>query len=59
MNNKRKMKKKKKNLPVPKKKETNSVLNHMWLPWNCESGLDFPFMSPDRSHSHIIQPPIS
>jgi hypothetical protein len=31
----------------------------MRLPENCRSGLCFPFMSPDISHSHITQPPVS
>jgi hypothetical protein len=31
----------------------------MRLPQNCGSGLHFPFMSPDMSHSHTTQSPIS
>jgi hypothetical protein len=29
------------------------------LPQNCGAGLYFPFVSPDASHLHITQPPIS
>jgi hypothetical protein len=31
----------------------------MRSPQNCGSGFCFPFMSPDMSHSHITQPPVS
>jgi hypothetical protein len=34
-------------------------LNSMRFPWKYGSGLHFPFVSPNTSHLHVIQPSIS